>query len=112
MYKKNSSISATGLMMLPFFYVLQLFTSVVLPLRVRSSCDQPGPFGLPATLILCSCEEQHFSISEQRRIVILRVVILLKGVKGQGRLKEITVGSCIKAPEFRIQMESYGISSV
>lgn len=80
-------------MMLPFFYVLQLLTSEVLPV-----CGQPGPFGLPTTLILCSCEQQNFSISEQGAIVILRVVVLLKGAKGQGRLKEITIGSCIKAP--------------
>lgn len=94
------------------FNVLPLLTSEVLPVRMRSSCGQPGPFGLPNTLILCSCEQQHFSISEQEGIVILHVVILLKGVKGRGWLKEITVGSCIKAPEFRIQMESCGIISV
>lgn len=26
-------------------YGLQLLTSEVLPVKVRSSCDQPGPFG-------------------------------------------------------------------
>lgn len=84
------------------FYVPQLLTSEVLPVMARSSCGQPGHFGLPTTIILCSCDPQHFFISEQGGIVILHVVILLKGAKGQGRLKEITVGSCIKAPEFRI----------
>lgn len=45
MYKKSSLISAVGAMMLPIFYGLQLVTSEVLPVKARSSCGQPGPFG-------------------------------------------------------------------
>lgn len=61
---------------------------------------------LSVTYHINPVSNRFFSISEQGAIVILHVVALLKGVKGHGRLKEITVGSCIKAPEFRMQTES------
>lgn len=70
----------------------------------------PSGYGFPSILILCSFVQLNvFSIPEQGRIVILYVAVLLKGAEGQDWLEGITLGSCIKGAEFRIQMESRGI---